>query len=169
MNSSRSPPLRNVVGDVLRLLQVQHNQVLTRKRAGGHGFFVVVLTVDDGSVLFFLVLFHRVPNFRPTQGQVVSTMVEPLSLSQPAFPGTLAPKAGRITTISFAHDREILLAVFDLYEPHRHFLQTIIHPRVVDNFIGDPDALGGEVAGAFRRPWLRPVPPPSKSQKPPPV
>jgi len=154
--------VENVVGNVAGFVVVEHDQVLVGKRAGGDGLLVLVLAVDDGGKLAFFVLLDRVPNLGdPGTGGIddgAALVVEQLHLLHARAKGRKDHHIARV------NDREILLAVPNGNEAHLHIPQLLVDAGVVDDFVGDPNALVGKMLAAFVSDRHSPLDSPAKAE-----
>src|SRR6476620_9820039 len=57
-------PMQDIIADIFSFLQIQHNQILVSKRTRSNSFLVLVLTVNNRSVIPLFVLFNSIPNLR---------------------------------------------------------------------------------------------------------
>ncbi len=108
---------------------------------------MVVFAVDDRGVLHFFVLLDAVPDLgNPGAGGVddgAAFVVEHLHLLD------ASAKGGQDDDVPGGNDGKVFLALFDGNEAHFHFPQAVVDRGIVDDFVGDPEALGGEVLAGF--------------------
>ncbi len=138
---------QDVIADQLRLFQVQNNQIGPGKRTGGQGLLMLHLAVNHRGEGVLLVALHAVPHLGdPRTGginDVAPPLVEQLHLLHRR---TECRQDHHITAL---HLREILDALVHRNEEHIHLTQMGIHRGVMNDFVGDPDALGGVVTAGF--------------------
>ena len=138
---------KNVIANQLSLLQIQDNQIGPGKRTGGQGLLMLHLAVNHRGEGVLLVALHAVPHFRhPRTGgvnDVATPLVEQLHLLH------CCTECRQDHYITALHLREILDTLIHRNEEHIHLSQMGIHRGVVNDFVGDPDALGGVVTAGF--------------------
>jgi hypothetical protein len=124
---------------------------------------VVVFAVDDRGVVFALVLFDGVPHLRdPGAGGIdngATLVVEQLHLLH------AGPKGGENDHVALADPGKIFITVDDFDKLHRHIFEALVDAGVVDDFVGDPNALGGEVLAGFVGHGNGPLNPPAKTKR----
>ena len=108
----------------------------------------------------FFMLFYGVPNLgNPWTGRIYNGAT---SIVQQLHFLNASPKCRQNHDVTMSHWLEVLDLVFDFDELHIHIAKSLIDRRVMDNFIGDPDAIGGEVSPGFVGHSNRPFDAPAK-------
>ena len=125
-------------------LQVEHHQVGAGEGAGGQGFFMLHLTVDDGGEVPLLVALHSAPHLGHPRTSGVHNgalaLIEELHLVH------RGAKGGQDDHIPLLHSRKVLAPLHNRDEQHTHLAQMAVDRGIMDNLVGDPDALFGEMA-----------------------
>ena len=146
--------------------QVEHHQVGAGEAAGGEGFLVLHLAVNDRGEGVLFVLFHRVPHLGDPGAGGINDVAAPLAQQLHLLHG--GAEGGQDHHITAGNLRKIFHAVFHGDEQHVHVAQVIVDRRVVDDFVGDPDPFSGVVAPGFvghrHRPLYAPAEPKSFRQ-----
>ena len=138
---------QDVIAHHLGLGQIQHHQIGARKRAGGEGFLVLHLAVDDRGEGLLLVLLHGVPHLRHPGAGGVDDVTAPLAQQLHLLHG--GPEGRQDHHIAGGHLGEVLHPTLHRDEQHIHPAQVIVHRGVMDDLVGDPDPLGGVMAPGF--------------------
>ena len=154
--------VQNIVADVFRLLHIQHNQIFIGKGTCGDRFLMVVFPMNDRGVITFFVFFNAVPHLRHPRTSGVYDDATAI-VQQLHFLHT-GPKRRQNHHVSSFHHREVFLAMVHFNEQHAHLSQMVIHRWIVDDFIGDPNALRGELFAGFIGHGHRPFHPPTKPE-----
>ena len=120
------------------------------------------LAVDDRGDRVLLVLLHRGPHLGdPGAGgihDVAAPFVEQLHLLNGGAEG------GKDHHITGGDAGKILDALFNRDELNIHLAQMVVHRRVVDDLIGDPQALGGVVLAGLVGHGHGPLHPPAEPE-----